>query len=160
MTNLEQKTYPIKGFEKYYYLTENFRLIHRPTNKEKKPVIDNHTGYYKFHLWQNNIYKSVYLHRLIAEIFIPNPEGKKYVNHIDGNKLNNTLLNLEWVTCKENIRHYLNDLSGKYRKCCYHPDYGIFLSYNEAAIMFNTTRRSINHMMLNQRANKTPLIPC
>lgn len=45
------------------------------------------------------------LHRLLAQTFIPNPENKRTVNHIDGNKLNNSLSNLEWATDSENNKH-------------------------------------------------------
>jgi hypothetical protein len=55
-------------------------------------------------------YKLYYIHRLVAQTFIPNPDSKATVNHIDGNKYNNSIENLEWATYKENTQHAYNVL--------------------------------------------------
>ena len=61
------------------------------------------------------------VHRLLAECFIPNPEGKLEINHKDGNSLNNDLNNLEWCTRSENMKHAYSTglMAGKYKtnKC-------------------------------------------
>lgn len=62
-------------------------------------------GYYKVGLWKNGVKHRYIVHRIVAEHFIDNPRNKPQVNHIDGNKLNNTASNLEWRTPKENSQH-------------------------------------------------------
>lgn len=52
--------------------------------------------------------KVAHIHRLVAEAFIPNPKGHEVVNHIDNDKTNNTVGNLEWVTQADNIAHMVN----------------------------------------------------
>lgn len=69
-------------------------------------------GYLKVVLCKNGEHKQHMIHRLVAEAFIPNPERKETVNHIDGNKKNNSVDNLEWNTYSENLKHaYKNGLN-------------------------------------------------
>ena len=72
--------------------------------KIRKTRIDK-DGYYIINLHKNNIMKTYKVHRLVGENFIENKENKPYINHKDGNKLNNNILNLEWCTAKENVIH-------------------------------------------------------
>lgn len=74
------------------------------TNKVLKQYIGSN-GYYRIGLYKDKKTKVFEVHRLITKTFIDNVENKKEVNHIDGNKLNNNINNLEWVTHKENINH-------------------------------------------------------
>lgn len=75
----------------------------------KGSVLKN--GYLSYMLTlSNGIKKRLYAHRLVAEYFIPNNDiNKIQVNHIDGNKLNNNIENLEWVTPSENIQHAVSN---------------------------------------------------
>ncbi len=70
------------------------------------PVINN--GYAYVMLKHNGKYKHYAIHRLVTEAFIPNPDNKPEVNHIDGDKSNNVVYNLEWCTGKENKIHAYN----------------------------------------------------
>lgn len=72
--------------------------------KNLKPRIAT-SGYYRVELYKSHTKKYFYVHRLVATAFIANPQNKTEVNHIDGNKLNNHIENLEWNTKSENIRH-------------------------------------------------------
>ena len=69
-----------------------------------KPISTN-DGYVKVNLSKNGVKRKRPIHRLVAEAFISNSENKSQVNHIDENKTNNSVDNLEWVTAKENINH-------------------------------------------------------
>lgn len=62
-------------------------------------------GYVAVHLYKNSRCYRFLVHRLLAEAFIPNPLNKPFINHIDGNRENNSLDNLEWCTHQENIQH-------------------------------------------------------
>lgn len=80
----------------------------RLRNKETGRVLKTHVsklGYEEINIRFNNTLHFRSIHRLVAKAFIQNPENKPEVNHIDENKLNNTVENLEWVTRKENLNH-------------------------------------------------------
>ena len=62
-------------------------------------------GYREVILIKDGVRKYKLVHRLVAQTFIPNKENKPQINHIDGNKLNNNVDNLEWCTQSENMKH-------------------------------------------------------
>lgn len=89
-----------------YELSTNGKLRNKDTKKELKFHVTDY-GYLRVNIMQDGERSKVFLHKLMALTFIDNPENKKYVNHKDGNKLNNSIDNLEWATASENNIHAL-----------------------------------------------------
>lgn len=83
----------------------------------------NHDGYLRVQLWSKNSCKFISVHRLIAEAFLPKPDIEDAViNHKNGDKSDNRVENLEWVTQKENIHHaWLTGLSKSHLNRCGRP---------------------------------------
>lgn len=86
-----------------YSITSDGRVINSRGNEKALKSLRN--GYASVDLYDNGTRTIKRVHRLVAEAFIPNPDNKPDINHKDGNKLNNSVSNLEWVTKSENMRH-------------------------------------------------------
>ena len=93
----------IEGFENYE-VSNLGKVRNIKSGRTLKPRLDK-DGYLVHGLYKNNKQNQLLLHRIIATAFIDNPEEKPCVNHIDENKLNNDLSNLEWCTVRENAIH-------------------------------------------------------
>ena len=100
----------IPGYEGLYQISEDGTIINRLSGNVLRGNINSH-GYIAVSLYKNGMRKTHKLHRLLAIAFIPNPNDYECVNHIDGNKLNNSLRNLEWCTKGQNNRHAREKLS-------------------------------------------------
>lgn len=86
--------------------------VHKRKPKILKQQIDK-DGYKYIHLWYKRKQKFYHTHTLVASAFIPNPEKKPQVNHINGNKTDNRVENLEWNTVSENVSHAFSVLKRK-----------------------------------------------
>ena len=97
----------VVGYEGLYQVSNYGRVksFHNNGVRTLNPSFADYPGYYVVNLTKNGKQQTQYVHILVAQAFIPNPENKSYVNHIDGDKLNNCLENLEWTTPTENSRH-------------------------------------------------------
>lgn len=98
------------GYEGLYKISnlgniKSFNYLNRQRIQVLKPRLSD---YNRVVLSNKKKTKTLLVHRIIAIAFLPNPQNKKCVNHKDGNKLNNNLENLEWVTHKENSKHSFN----------------------------------------------------
>lgn len=118
----------IEGYDQKYLVASDGKIFSYKNGKkiERKLVVEKQ-GYLKVCLYKNNKPTQIKVHRLVAIAFIPNPLNKKCVNHKDGNKKNNRVENLEWVTHGENKHHSFVFLGEKHwmkgklgEKCIHH----------------------------------------
>lgn len=84
-----------------YSINQKGEVRNDKTGRLKTPYLNKATGYLVIDLWDNNKSHKVPLHRLFAEAFIPNPYNKPTIDHVDGNKINNSIKNLRWATYSE-----------------------------------------------------------
>lgn len=93
----------VRSLERKVYLESRgiYRTVKEITLKGSPDTL----GYPTVALWKENKLDMRRVHRLVAEMYVPNQDNKPQVNHIDGDKTNNNFTNLEWVTMSENIKH-------------------------------------------------------
>ncbi len=141
------------------YAISNYGNIKNVKNKKILTPYKNKNGYLSYTFCQNGIKKTFRLHRLVGLYFIPNPNSLPYINHKDGNKINNHVENLEWCTAKENDNHARKtglkqqekpvkaiELSTKEELC--------FKSVSEASAFLGISKGTISKV-LNKKRNQT-----
>lgn len=121
----------VVGYEEIYWVS-SFGNI-KSNNKEKLIQHINKRGYCLISLCKNKIKKTIRVHRIVAESFIPNINNKPYINHINGIKHDNRIENLEWCTPKENILHSFKNKLQVVPKGNKHHLYGKSGSLNHSA---------------------------
>ena len=103
---------PINGYEKYYTINEEGEVY---SKYRKRLLIPSKTnGYLSIELNVNGLRKRISIHRLIAIHFIPNPNNYPIIDHIDRNKLNNSIKNLRWTTYSINNRNFIRPNTSNY----------------------------------------------
>lgn len=100
-----------------YNIDWSGRVINRNTGRQVKPQ-ENNCGYMRVQLCNGKHKPRFFVHRIVAELFIPNPLNLPQVNHKDGNKKNNHIDNLEWVSASDNRKHAFRELGLKPTRVC------------------------------------------
>jgi hypothetical protein len=163
----------MKKIKKYpkYYATKDGQIYSTKTNKYLKQGEDKF-GYMRVYIYQGNYRKkTIKVHRLIAETYLNNKLNKPSVNHIDGNKKNNNVSNLEWVTNSENAIHafknklrvisekQINHVKKRLSKKIINTETGIvYNSIKEAAKHFNYNYETFRNNFNTKRKNNTKFI--
>lgn len=161
----------IEGTENRYEISNTGKirsLNYKRTGKTRELIpAPDPKGYLKTMILIAGRYKTVKIHRLVAEAFIPNPENKPQVNHKDGNKENNAVDNLEWVTNIVNAHHAIEhglfsnsykataDANSRRKKQVIATDSNgqriVFDSISEASRRLNVSRRHVQSVLKGDR---------
>lgn len=104
---------PVKGFEDFYRVSNTGKIISLRSGKERVQILNTKNGYLYCVLCDKNIKKTLPVHRIVAEAFVPNEGHFSCVNHINECKTDNACTNLEWCT-----KEYNNTYNGKAQRCC------------------------------------------
>lgn len=96
---------PIPEYEGIYTIDEYGTVMRVETHRVLAPCINKQTGYLYVGLWKNNVGRTFSVHRLVARVYVPNPDNKPHVNHRNSERLDNHAGNLEWCTQQENMQH-------------------------------------------------------
>ena len=138
-----------------YYITEDGKCYNSNTNNWLKGQINYKNGYKNYNLTlPNGTKKRFYAHRLVANAYIPNSDKRKnQINHIDGNKENNNIDNLEWVTKEENQQYALQLGLRKYNHVfCFTKDKKLVAEYKTIAEASKAT--NISYSLILQELKK------
>lgn len=144
-----EKWYPAKDYEELYEVSNKGQVRNKKTKEIMKQTIVN--KYLMIGLTKNGKRKTIRVNRLIQKSIIGLPDGKKVVDHIDNNKLNNNVDNLRWLTYAENSQTYVdNHKKIKYRKINqYDLNNNLIKEWN-----------SINEIMEEMGFKKSPIALC
>ncbi len=146
---------PINGYETLYLISNTGKvkslgrdIIIRGVHKICKskilvPALNKHNGYFCVYLFKEGNRRKYYIHKLVAEHFIPKPDNKKIIDHIDGVKTNNNSNNLRWVNHFENSCCNANTPTTDNRPILQYTLNGVFLKEYRSAV-FAANELNIN----------------
>lgn len=124
------KSIIIDGKESHYLISENGDIFNKKFNRWLNPQASGTLRYKMCSIFIDGKRYRETVHRLVANAFLDNPENLPQINHIDGNKMNNHVDNLEWITGRDNITHQFETGISKgkaYRKIKVYDSNGNFL---------------------------------
>lgn len=146
----------LNGYENLYQISNlgNVKSIKRPTHILLK-FRDNGKGYNVSALFLKGVRKNIKTHRLVAFNFIPNPQNKPQINHINGIKSDNRVVNLEWCTQSENSIHSFENGLQKRKLTNKNVEYIRInknkLTQKQLGLKFNVCQQMISSILNNKR---------
>jgi hypothetical protein len=122
-----------------YFISKN-GIVTNKKGKVLKQYRNDLFVYYCVVLRINKKPKTFYVHRMLAETYLENPENKEFINHINGIKTDNRVENIEWVTRSENVKHCYDTGLKKYKPLHYKGKFGKEHNRSKAIIDVRTNK--------------------